>query len=256
MTPSRSRLPGILVMGVVFVGALVWWRGCDPAPSSLAGKPSPPANEPRERGGQVIASLRAEPRTFNRLASSDQTTETLAMLMQGRLVRVNRSTFELEPWLAERWESNARRAHSYAAPAPGRRLVRRSAIYVRRRPLFSARRLRPERQERRGQQPHDRRAANRCDGAGRFNRRPDIPVSFRPGSSPARHAADPSEAQAGIGSVFWQVCAGVGVVDRARTRSWARARSSFASISPVSVSSSIGIPGIGGRRRTVRRFPI
>ena len=27
------------------------------------------------------------------------------MLMQGRLVRVNRSTFELEPWLAERWES-------------------------------------------------------------------------------------------------------------------------------------------------------
>jgi len=28
------------------------------------------------------------------------------MLMQGRLVRINRSTFELEPWLAERWESN------------------------------------------------------------------------------------------------------------------------------------------------------
>ena len=107
MTPSRSRLPGILVMGVLFVGALVWWRGCDPAPSSsLAGEPSTPANEPRERGGQAIASLRAEPQTFNRLASSDQTTETLAMLMQGRLVRINRSTFELEPWLAERWESN------------------------------------------------------------------------------------------------------------------------------------------------------
>ncbi|MET0164514.1 MAG: ABC transporter substrate-binding protein, partial [Vicinamibacterales bacterium] len=94
-------------MGVVFVGALVWWRGCDPPPSSsLAGGLSTPANEPRERGGQVIASLRAEPRTFNRLASSDQTTESLAMLMQGRLVRVNRSTFELEPWLAERWESS------------------------------------------------------------------------------------------------------------------------------------------------------
>ena len=29
------------------------------------------------------------------------------MLMQGRLVRINRSTFELEPWLAERWESSA-----------------------------------------------------------------------------------------------------------------------------------------------------
>ena len=28
------------------------------------------------------------------------------MLMQGRLVRINRSTFELEPWLAERWDSS------------------------------------------------------------------------------------------------------------------------------------------------------
>ena len=27
------------------------------------------------------------------------------MLLQGRLVRINRATFELEPWLAERWES-------------------------------------------------------------------------------------------------------------------------------------------------------
>ena len=27
-------------------------------------------------------------------------------LMQARLVRVNRATFELEPWLAERWESS------------------------------------------------------------------------------------------------------------------------------------------------------
>jgi len=29
------------------------------------------------------------------------------MLTQGPLVRINRSTFELEPWLAERWESSA-----------------------------------------------------------------------------------------------------------------------------------------------------
>jgi peptide/nickel transport system substrate-binding protein len=94
-------------MGVVFVGALLWWRGCEPESSSLSGGPSKSINEPREHGGQVVASLRAEPRTFNRLVASDQTTEALAMLMQGRLVRINRSTFELEPWLAERWESTA-----------------------------------------------------------------------------------------------------------------------------------------------------
>src|SRR5262245_4233755 len=93
-------------MGVLLVGALYFWRGCGPEPSSSGGGLSKSTNEPHERGGQVVASFRAEPRTFNRLLSSDQTTETLAMLMQGRLVRINRSTFELEPWLAERWESS------------------------------------------------------------------------------------------------------------------------------------------------------
>jgi peptide/nickel transport system substrate-binding protein len=93
-------------MVVVFLGALVWWRGCEPDRSSSRGELSQQANEARERGGQVVVSLRAEPRTFNRFLSSDQTTEVLSMLMQGRLVRINRSTFELEPWLAERWESS------------------------------------------------------------------------------------------------------------------------------------------------------
>lgn len=93
-------------MVVVFIGALVWWRGCEPERSSTGPGPSKPESEPRARGGQVVASLRAEPRTFNRFLSSDQTTETLAMLMQSRLVRINRSTFELEPGLAERWESS------------------------------------------------------------------------------------------------------------------------------------------------------
>ena len=51
--------------------------------------------------------MRGEPRTFNRLTASDQTTDLLVGLMQGRLVRINRSTFELEPWLAEKWEVGA-----------------------------------------------------------------------------------------------------------------------------------------------------
>jgi peptide/nickel transport system substrate-binding protein len=102
-------MPGVLIMGVLFVVAVVWWQGCpSSAPSvSRRGLSGSAATEAPERGGQVVASLRAEPRSFNRLAASDQTTDALAMLMQGRLVRVNRSTFELEPWLAERWESSA-----------------------------------------------------------------------------------------------------------------------------------------------------
>jgi peptide/nickel transport system substrate-binding protein len=48
----------------------------------------------------------AAPRTFNRYIARDQTSEVLTFLMQGRLVRINRATFELEPWLAESWESS------------------------------------------------------------------------------------------------------------------------------------------------------
>ena len=95
-------------MAVLFLALVVWWRGCSPlTPSVSRNRPSSAVTEKQERGGQVVASIRAEPRSFNRLVAGDQTTEMLAMLMQGRLVRVNRSTFELEPWLAERWDSSA-----------------------------------------------------------------------------------------------------------------------------------------------------
>ncbi len=108
MTAFRSRFPGVVIMGVLFLAMVAWWRGCPPEGGApLRSGVTESANEVHERGGQIVASLRAEPRSFNRLVSSDQTTDTLATLMQGRLVRVNRSTFELEPWLAERWESSS-----------------------------------------------------------------------------------------------------------------------------------------------------
>ena len=93
-------------MGALFLAMVLWWRGCQPESGPLQSGPNGSANEVHERGGQIVASSRAEPRSFNRLVSGDQTSDTLATLMQGRLVRINRSTFELEPWLAERWESN------------------------------------------------------------------------------------------------------------------------------------------------------
>jgi peptide/nickel transport system substrate-binding protein len=40
------------------------------------------------------------------MVAADQASDLLNVLTQGRLVRINRSTFELEPWLAERWESS------------------------------------------------------------------------------------------------------------------------------------------------------
>ena len=48
-------------------------------------------------------SVRSEPRTFNRLLQRDTTSDLVSSLTQARLVRINRVTQEVEPWLAESW---------------------------------------------------------------------------------------------------------------------------------------------------------
>jgi len=52
----------------------------------------------------LVASLRAEPRSFNRYVARDLTTTVLTFLMHDSLVRINRVTNDLEPALADRWE--------------------------------------------------------------------------------------------------------------------------------------------------------
>jgi peptide/nickel transport system substrate-binding protein len=55
----------------------------------------------------LVVSVRSEPRSFNRIVTGTQSAELLALLLQSRLVRVNKATFELEPMLAESWERSA-----------------------------------------------------------------------------------------------------------------------------------------------------
>jgi peptide/nickel transport system substrate-binding protein len=55
------------------------------------------------RGGDLVLSIRAEPRTFNSLTVPDTTTEVIASLVHAKLIRINRVTDEIEPWLAESW---------------------------------------------------------------------------------------------------------------------------------------------------------
>jgi peptide/nickel transport system substrate-binding protein len=99
MSPKVQRRPvtGVLVSLTLVAAFAFYWYSQRP---EITG----PADAPK-RGGQVVASIRTEPRTFNRLVASDQAVDLLGLLMQGRLARINRSTFELEPWLAETWES-------------------------------------------------------------------------------------------------------------------------------------------------------
>jgi len=55
------------------------------------------------RGGEVVASFRSDPPTFNRLMARDTSTNLVSLLTQGRLVRINQATQEVEPQLAESW---------------------------------------------------------------------------------------------------------------------------------------------------------
>ncbi len=96
----RPRIPFIGVTIAVIVVALVWYFRDTSTPERQAG-----TTEAR-RGGQIVASIRSEPQSFNRLLVRDEPSDTLTFLMQGRLVRLNRATFELEPWLAERWDAS------------------------------------------------------------------------------------------------------------------------------------------------------
>jgi peptide/nickel transport system substrate-binding protein len=92
-------IAGILVTALLLGAVYVYWRSIQPAGDDGAATP--------RRGGQIVASFRSQLRTFNRLIAQDNPLETFTFLTQGKLVRINRATFELEPWLAERWESSA-----------------------------------------------------------------------------------------------------------------------------------------------------
>lgn len=88
-------------MIVLGLSALFWWND-----RSSPGPRPPGGTTPIARGGTLVASLRSEPRSFNRLVSRDIATEVVTLLTQARLVRVNRASQLVEPWLAERWTAS------------------------------------------------------------------------------------------------------------------------------------------------------
>jgi peptide/nickel transport system substrate-binding protein len=82
--------------------SLLFSTGCR---SSDAPASAPVASSLPASGGDLVASIRSEPATYNRLLPNGQSaaTEVVTLLTQARLARVNRATDELEPWLAEAW---------------------------------------------------------------------------------------------------------------------------------------------------------
>ncbi|MEZ5418294.1 MAG: ABC transporter substrate-binding protein [Vicinamibacterales bacterium] len=95
---SRFPLVAVLVLGLF---GYLWWGVSSRGPAPAA----PPVERPA-RGGTLTASMRSEPRSFNRLVSRDFAVELVSLLTHGKLVRVNRATQDVEPWLAESWTTS------------------------------------------------------------------------------------------------------------------------------------------------------
>ena len=98
----RTLLTLLLIAAIAGTGYLLWTditgsqdRGALP----LLAEPKP------QRGGRLTVTQRSEPRSFNRLASGNGVTDLVSHLTQAKLVRINRATQQLEPWLAETFET-------------------------------------------------------------------------------------------------------------------------------------------------------
>ena len=101
----QTQHVGIIIAVAAALAAAAATGACrsEPPPASTApvatrsGAPAVP------RGGTLVASIRTEPRSFNRLVGRDSSTELVSSLTQAKLVRINKMTQEVEPWLAESW---------------------------------------------------------------------------------------------------------------------------------------------------------
>jgi peptide/nickel transport system substrate-binding protein len=103
---DRSRRRSRYWVAAAFVaaaalGALFAWRATR-QPVVVA--PELSSSEPISlHGGSLVGSIRAEPRGFNRYTGVGATLEAITFLTQAKLVRINRMTDQVEPWLAESW---------------------------------------------------------------------------------------------------------------------------------------------------------
>jgi peptide/nickel transport system substrate-binding protein len=105
--PIRHALPARpAVLALIAAAIAVGCRSPSQSPRPAATATRRSSEDAPARGGAAIASMRTEPRSFNRLAARDSSTDLVATLTQAKLVRINKLTQEVEPWLAERWTAD------------------------------------------------------------------------------------------------------------------------------------------------------
>ncbi len=100
---QARALLSVLLFGVIAVVIWRWWSGA-PERTDSAGEIV--ISENATRGGTLVASLRSEPRTFNRVLDQNFPVDLFNILTSSKLIRVNRATRALEPALVEKWSTS------------------------------------------------------------------------------------------------------------------------------------------------------
>jgi peptide/nickel transport system substrate-binding protein len=95
MTPSRI-LRLVLAVALV-IGVVLFARSC--------GTPEVADDGTAREGGRIVASLRQEPKHFNRLMAQDNASRLVALLTHATLIRINPVTGDVEPRLATEWKN-------------------------------------------------------------------------------------------------------------------------------------------------------
>lgn len=93
---TRKYFVPLAVTVILGVAGVSIWTPDAPAP---VGDVAPTSRV--SAGGSLTASVRAEPRSFNRLVAADATSELVSLLTNAKLVQINRRSQDWEPWLAE-----------------------------------------------------------------------------------------------------------------------------------------------------------
>jgi peptide/nickel transport system substrate-binding protein len=98
-TRTFVTLASVLLLTV----ALWWWFAARSAEPSATGD-----RTSIRSGGELVATIRSEPTSYNRYtpAGGRAATDLLTLLTHAPLVRINRTTDQMEPWLAESWQSS------------------------------------------------------------------------------------------------------------------------------------------------------
>ena len=104
VAPRRRTRAAIVTLAITVVAAAAACADADSKAEAVRQATS--GDIPR--GGELTAAIRDDPPGFNPyVGRSTNVVEVLTRLVHASLVRINRNTGEVEPWLAERWTSSA-----------------------------------------------------------------------------------------------------------------------------------------------------